>query len=761
MLFSLFVASIFAKLNDITTCTDKVEGSSESIDVRGCGNIEIINCRWENKLALYFESGTGKVIMRDSTVKSFVFQPGNDCPVYVDAQGFEMRNCVITQMTSGADRRDILSYKCTAKKPEFGPVFESCSFTDNVNAYFFMLIPSLPCTFKKCTWSGNTCNQSFTSGIFVTGDIGEAGDIQLIECTFDRNTADYGAGAVHVSQNTHDETLIEKCTFTNNQCKYQGGAVDAQMSTIFRGCTFQNNSVVGDIFQPRKLFGGDVYIEVGTNGTITYQIDSCTFIAGVNQVNSGGAVYILHHYSESELKNKVQITGSSFTSYWAIDQGGAVGSGYEIEKGGDGNGDLDILHCTFKNCSAPKGGAVVFENGDKIHDQNAYVNNCTFDNCRGTEGGAIWTKAYTFEMVDSTIMNSERLAGKDVVSYFLYLAADENEEKCTPKVSHCKFIGNRFSGIFVDIAAPLGITFDVCYFEDNCHIERGGAIDTAGWIAEYATFNNCTFKANGDPGSITRQGGAMHINGSTNTLKKLTVFGCAFHSNKAYEDGGSVYITDMEVTFDSCEFFSNDAQTSAAKGNHVYLVLNKNCEFRNCQFSDHDHSNSGFEVIGESDNHVLTFSGEFGCFHGENAEHAPLLHVDTKGTVKFTGKACFQPSKKDEAIQVVRGNLVGWNDEWLGCAECAPLPKPTPTPGPTEQPQPSESGKGGKLSGGAIAGISIFVIVVIAAIVVVVLWVLKRRNILDPTSFFKKSRFYTTDVDLESQLVGSGSQANV
>ena len=28
-------------------------------------------------------------------------------------------------------------------------------------------------------------------------------------------------------------------------------------------------------------------------------------------------------------------------------------------------------------------------------------------------------------------------------------------------------------------------------------------------------------------------------------------------------------------------------------------------------------------------------------------------------------------------------------------------------------------------------------------------------------SFFKKSRFYTTDVDLESQLVGSGSQANV
>ena len=783
MFFGLLVV---AGLADITDCRPKIDGGGETISMVGCGNLEIRNCVWERKLAIRFLSGTGKVTMIDSTVRGFDFHTATDCPIQIEAQGFEMRGCTISDMTAGIQRRDVLSYKCEGSGEALAPVFENCVFSGNTDAFFSMYIPNLPCKFKSCNWSSNTCDDLGVSGVLVTGYI-ECTGLELLGCNFDKNRAYYGGGAIHVSTNTLGETLIDGCSLTNNVCNYRGGAVDAAMSTTFRNCVFQNNTLTNNIFDPKThLYGGDLYIEVGTNGKMTFLVDNCTFVAGDNvEIKSGGALYILHHASEKTLENKVVVTGSSFTNYYAVEQGGAIGSGIEKGQGGDGNGDLDLLHCVFRNCSAPKGGAVIFENGDELHDQNAVVVNCTFDYCKGTIGGALYTKAYTFDMTNSTVKNTCRLPGKDITSYCLYFACDENDARCAPKVTNCTIVGSRYTGIFVDIAPPLGITFELCHFEENSHVKQGGAIDTTGWTAETVAFMNCTFLNNGRPQEITREGGAIHINGSTNTVKKMTVLGCTFKGNKAYEDGGSVYIIDAEVLFDSCEFFNNDAQVTAAKGNHVYVVLTRNCVFHNCQFSDHDHANAGFEVAGESSDHVLTFSGPLTCFHGENSRHAPLLNLNTKGTVRFTGQACFQPTNKDEAVHIERGNLEGWNDGFLGCAECSALPKPTPAPtpepspgptggptsgptggptsgptggptsGPTSgpvPPEPSESGSGGKLSSGAIAGIAVFAIIIVVVIVVIVLWVLKKKQIIDPASIFRRRKYYTRDVDLETQL---------
>lgn len=201
----------------------------------------------------------------------------------------------------------------------------------------------------------------------------EGTTINLINCTFFNNTADYG-GAININKGTLN---IEDTSFINNSARLYGGAIAGESESTF--ITIKKSRFINDYSSQDA--GGAIYI-----------LDSlklyCQDTEFINcSATFGGAVTSLRSNSTF-----INITSRDNRAKY---DGGAIYAMYQI---------LSVLNSTFVNNSAKNAGAIYADG------LNLLINNSGFENNNASKtAGAVYSianKIYHDSILDESLNNS-------------------------------------------------------------------------------------------------------------------------------------------------------------------------------------------------------------------------------------------------------------------------------------------------------------------------------------------------------------------
>ena len=162
--------------------------------------------------------------------------------------------------------------------------FTDCNFSENRENSMVLVYYSKG-IFKRCNFTNNGVNKSSGYGSAIGSN---AGDVELYNCTFEKNYSIYDGGAIHINNNvqqSHDDNrahfYAEGCTFTNNSSGRNSGAImlyDTGQTATIKNCKFNKNSA--------SNFAGAIGSYESTDLTLTGN----TF-SGNSATEGGGAVY--------------------------------------------------------------------------------------------------------------------------------------------------------------------------------------------------------------------------------------------------------------------------------------------------------------------------------------------------------------------------------------------------------------------------------------------------------------------------------------
>ena len=184
--------------------------------------------------------------------------------------------------------------------------------------------------------------------------------MNIINCTFENNTANKRGGAVYSTGNTYIEnTLFANNNVTNAYNVGEGGAVWLNTKSTITNCTFNDNYAY--------KYGGAVYA-TGANTIIGKSIFKNNSVEYNDTFKCGGAIHITG-------QNDV-IENCTFIDNLAYSHGGAVYSSGR---------NLKVNNCNFTNNTARRIGSSPFipDNGGSgmfIYGAYSNVTNCIFDN---------------------------------------------------------------------------------------------------------------------------------------------------------------------------------------------------------------------------------------------------------------------------------------------------------------------------------------------------------------------------------------------
>jgi predicted outer membrane repeat protein len=175
-------------------------------------------------------------------------------------------------------------------------------------------------TVTDCNFIGNT--GGYGAGI----ENYDGSDVNILNCTFEKNSATGGGGGI--SSRHRSKSEITKCRFIKNHANYAGGGIDnGHSNSTIKDCTFVNNSA-------QSHGGGAVFNDRGSQS-----IMDCDFIKNTSRQNGGG---ILNHQSNTVLTN------CTFEGNAAKDFGGGITN----------VAGATISNCTFSGNAAYRGGGM-------------------------------------------------------------------------------------------------------------------------------------------------------------------------------------------------------------------------------------------------------------------------------------------------------------------------------------------------------------------------------------------------------------------
>ena len=151
-------------------------------------------------------------------------------------------------------------------------------------------------TLIGCVFSSNQASDG--GAIHIDEKLGEVPTLQLLDCSFDGNSAGSRGGSVSIEETT---AIITNCTFTGNLAGTIGGGMHLlDTDAIITNCTFNENTAGG---------GGGVSSE-SSNSSVT----NCLFVA--NSSVLGGAM--------NNAGGDLIVTNCSFSGNTADDSGGGM-----------------------------------------------------------------------------------------------------------------------------------------------------------------------------------------------------------------------------------------------------------------------------------------------------------------------------------------------------------------------------------------------------------------------------------------------------
>ena len=226
------------------------------------------------------------------------------------------------------------------------PTIRNCRITSNEcwgGAGMFIRFSSP--RVEGCVFSANAA-EGHGGGIYTL----EYSYPEIIDCTFEENEANWGAG---MTNTIFCDPLIENCVFRSNITRNVGGGIFNRSSSnpTIRNCDF--------------LFNTQINNPLGSGGGI------CNYGVG----NGGGP-------------SSPTVTNCHFEGNVVNGDGGGMSNAYDCNP--------VVTNCTFVDNQAGRngGGLACPGNLDPYHPSNAQVSNCIFENNSADEyGGAFHSRA--------------------------------------------------------------------------------------------------------------------------------------------------------------------------------------------------------------------------------------------------------------------------------------------------------------------------------------------------------------------------------
>nr|WP_302578698.1 hypothetical protein [Methanobrevibacter arboriphilus] len=216
------------------------------------------------------------------------------------------------------------------------------------------------------------------------------GNLILINCTFNNNSADSWGGAIFMWQGN---LIMTNTNFNDNSANY-GGAVHTYSGVnkvIIDNCKFTNNIGQRD--------GGALY-----NNHANITINNSKFINNQAQGNGGGAIH-------NNGGNNFNITNSDFINNTSKGSygGGAIMNSHSNALGLPNGDNFTVVNCTFKNNKVNPlaiyniGGAITNWYGHNF----TIINSIFINNTAETAGSAIYNEGHDFSIINSTFYNNK------------------------------------------------------------------------------------------------------------------------------------------------------------------------------------------------------------------------------------------------------------------------------------------------------------------------------------------------------------------
>ena len=395
-------------------------------------------------------------------------------------------------------------------------------------------------------------NGQTPTGYGFGGAIWNTGTLNVKDCTFTLNNANYGAGIYNDGILT-----VSDCSFTNNIATNDGGAIwNSEIGSMtVNHCSFTSNSADPDY---------------GVGGAITSYGTSIMTETIFNGNHAGYAGAIAND------EGIMNLNKCSFTNNYADQSMGVAGA---IWNGNfnENIGTLTVTDSTFTSNSAGQGYGGAIENDDTLR-----ISGCTFINNTAGDGGAIYNYGGTVNVANS---------------HFADNIADASARGAN-SVGGALYSGNSYD---IDTGALISegtATVTNCTFTRN-HAYGGGAIVNLGTLMMVSDSNFTNDTAIGSGGAIASgtdliinnsdfTGNTATFGGAVDNYGNLTVNNSNFTDNMATSDAGAIsswswidVFPISTLTVNNCNFTRNTAMFGGAIEN-----LTGYCDINNSNFTD-------------------------------------------------------------------------------------------------------------------------------------------------------------------------------
>ncbi len=318
------------------------------VSVNGAGST-VINCQGSSNAphrAFLFHSGETSA----TTVSGFTLEngyapadasPGDGGAVTVTSGSPTFLNCVFSGSAASAyggalyvgSGSSITLAHCTftGNAAQYGGAVNGeassalsvsgCSFQSNTATASAGAVHCSAVTFTDCVFSGNAASSGTGGGVYVS-----SASAAFVRCTVSGNAASAGSGGGGGVYAYNSALMLDTCAFLGNSASYGGGlALYSGSGSTLTNCLLVGNSAGN---------GGGVYL-----GSASPSIINCTLAANTASAR-GGALFIgaspaltnciLYGDSASASGSEVYVNGGSLTAAYCDIQGGASGTGGNI-----------------------------------------------------------------------------------------------------------------------------------------------------------------------------------------------------------------------------------------------------------------------------------------------------------------------------------------------------------------------------------------------------------------------------------------------
>ena len=394
----------------------------------------------------------------------------------------------------------------------------------------------------------------------------------IINCVFDGNRADMGAGIALLDFPTNPPLTIFDTVFIENRAEGQGGAI-----FIFGGEYQVNN--VSFISNEAKISGGAIFDD---NGGLTCAVSDVTPLNGSRILNT------------MFIDNKARQAGAGLFGpcrYWIENCtlqnniGYIQGGGFIIDASYNALSASKYILNNIKfigNSAITNGGGIVLSGG------NILIQNCIFDsNTALSEGGAFFIQGINefdivTEIINTEIINNEAVRGAGLFIDHLNTNLNNDESVVSIKINKCIIDNNTATDNGGGIYLKQGTLNTMLSNITNNAANNGAGFYFIG--GQYSDLMSI-FRNN-----AAINGGGLYVNDDTYDLMNTTIM-----SNDATGFGGGIYMnTCPNTTSISINFENNYGLIGGNAEYHSYdfnLQNQKDCATKwcqNCEYIDND-----------------------------------------------------------------------------------------------------------------------------------------------------------------------------